>query len=124
MKRQSALYGNVKLTKGLVAHPRKTKQGEAIQNDDVSGSSAMTNLADNVLSIEKPNIRITKNSDFGITNLIECSYDPATRRVFQTNIGDRTVYGWNHDGIALPEYPASALPEFEIASASSGDKPY
>lgn len=42
----------------LVAHPRKTKQGEIMQNDDVSGSSALTNLADNVLFIEKPNIRV------------------------------------------------------------------
>ena len=84
----------------------------------------MTNLADNVLSIEKPNIRITKNRDFGITNLIECSYDPATRRVFQTNIGDRSVYGWNHEGITAPEFPASSLPEFAISGSDSGEKPY
>lgn len=42
----------------LVAHPRKTKQGEIMTNDDVSGASALTNLADNVFFIEKPNIRV------------------------------------------------------------------
>lgn len=100
----------------LVAHPRKTKQGEIMQNDDVSGSSALTNLADNVLFIEKPNIRVQKNRDFGTTGLVVCSYDPSNRRIFQANTGDRTVYGWNHEGITLPKNPAAEYAEFTITS--------
>lgn len=48
-----------KVTILLIAHPRKTKQGEEINNDDVSGSSDITNLADVVLTysryVEKDN---------------------------------------------------------------------
>lgn len=42
----------------VVCHPRKTKEGSTFSNDDVSGSSVLTNLADTVLSIEKPSIRV------------------------------------------------------------------
>ena len=98
----------------LVAHPRKTKQGEAIQNDDVAGSSAITNLADNVIIVEKPNLRIIKNRDFGVLDYIECSFNPANRRIYQTSVGDRTVYGWDHSNLTLPENQACALPEFAV----------
>ena len=95
-------------------HPRKTKQGEAMTNDDVSGSSAITNLADNVFSLEKPSIRVLKNRDFGTTGFILCNYDPANRRIFQSNIGDHIVYSWDHTGIDIPERQACSLPEFAI----------
>lgn len=42
----------------LIAHPRKRKPGETFTNQDISGSSAIGNLADTVLNIEKPNIRV------------------------------------------------------------------
>lgn len=96
----------------LVAHPRKTKQGEAITNDDVSGSSAITNLADTVISVEKPNLRITKNREFGTCELIECNYSPVNRRIYQATSGDHYVYGWDHEGIEIPEDQALGRPEF------------
>ena len=102
----------------LVAHPRKQKQGERFTNDDVSGSSVVTNLADNVINVEKPNLRITKNREFGICDLIECSYNPANRRIFQTAVGDRVVYGWDHTGVAVPEVQANTVQGFEIKTAS------
>lgn len=102
----------------LVAHPRKTKQGESITNDDVSGSSAITNLADNVLCIERPNIRVLKNRDFGTTGYIVCNYDPCNRRIFQANTGDRTVYNWDHEGIEIPENQACKNPNFEIQTGA------
>lgn len=102
----------------LVAHPRKTKQGEAITNDDVSGSSAITNLADTVISVEKPNLRVTKNREFGTLEYIECNYDPTNRRIYQTSTGDRTVYGWNHEGIQIPEDQARAHPGFELQTGA------
>lgn len=98
----------------LVCHPRKTKAGEKFTSEDVAGSANITNLADTVINIEKPNIRITKNREFGTCDYIPCSYDPANRRIFQTNIGDRTVYGWNHEDLALPEIQACTLPEFAV----------
>lgn len=104
----------------VVAHPRKTAAGSTFTSDDVSGSSAITNLADIVLNVEKSpkGIRVTKNRDFGITGFIPTAYDPANRRIFQLNVGDRTVYGWNHDGIKEPENPAAVLEEFAIDDGS------
>ena len=103
-----------KATVLLVSHPRKTKPGEALRNDDVSGSSVIVNLADTVISIEKPNIRIMKNREFGELDYIECSYDPASRRIFQTNTGDRLHYGWDHTGIIEPQDKAMNYSQFAI----------
>lgn len=68
------------------------------------------------MNVEKSpkGIRVTKNRDFGVTGFINTCYDPANRRIFQYNTGDKTVYGWDHTGIELPENPASKLEEFEI----------
>lgn len=100
----------------LVAHPRKTKAGETFTNDDVSGSSAITNLADTVISVEKPHLRVTKNRNFGTTGFIPCDYNPANRRIFQQSLGDRIVYSWDHNGIKKPENPAVSLEEFRLQS--------
>ena len=102
----------------LVAHPRKTPAGQAFNSEDVAGSAAITNLADNVLCIEKPNIRVTKNREFGETPYIVCDFDPATRRIFQHNTGDTTIYSWNHEGLKLPEHPASEIRSFDIRSGA------
>lgn len=84
----------------LVCHPRKTKAGEQIGNDDVSGSSAITNLADNVLCIKKPDIAILKNRAFGRTGVIKCTFNPANRRIFETERGDNYYrYSWMYDGV-------------------------
>lgn len=100
----------------VIAHPRKTAAGTTFTSDDVSGSSAITNLADVVLNVEKSpkGIRVTKNRDFGITGFIPTCYDPANRRIFQLNTGDRVVYGWDHNGIEVPENAAESLEEFKI----------
>lgn len=100
----------------IVAHPRKTAAGSTFSNDDVSGSSAITNLADTVLNVEKEpkGIRVTKNRDYGITGFIETYYDPANRRIYQAQTGDRTVYSWDHEGIKIPENQAVTLDEFQL----------
>ena len=98
----------------LVSHPRKTRPGDVFTSEDVSGSANITNLADNVINVEKPNLRVTKNRNYGTTGIIECNYDPANRRIYQANIGDRTIYGWDHTGIEIPEYQACNDPAFEI----------
>ncbi len=98
----------------IVAHTRKEKAGVVMTNDSVSGSSAITNLADIVLNIEKPDVRILKNREFGETPYIKCRYNPVNRRIFQENIGDRTVYSWDHTGIKEPTIQAMKLPQFQI----------
>lgn len=107
----------------LVSHPRKTQPGQKFTNDDVAGNSAITNLADLVISIEKPDIRITKNREFGETPYIECGFDPANRRIFQKSTGDRTVYGWDHTGISIPEDQACTMPEFQIQYKQAEQQP-
>lgn len=102
----------------LIAHPRKQKPGELFTNDSVSGSANITNVADNVINIEKPNLRVTKNREFGTTAYIECKYDPANRRIFQANTGDRVVYGWDHKDLGnLPLNAVDAFPEFNLQEA-------
>lgn len=66
------------------------------------------------MSIEKPNIRITKNREFGSTPYIECDYDPSNRRIFEHAFGDHTIYDWNHEGISIPENQACESSSFEI----------
>jgi twinkle protein len=87
----------------LVAHPRKSN--EAITNDDVSGSSDITNKADVVLSYQRIDnsdvcngkLFVTKNRLFGKyavgDKAIPLFYDDATKRIFQDGGGDRH-YGW------------------------------
>ena len=108
----------------LIAHPRKSKVGETFTNDTVSGSANITNVADNVINIEKPNIRVTKNREFGSTGLIECSYDPANRRIFQSNIGDRTVYDWDHTNLNLPLNKVDEYREFTIQVGQPATDPF
>lgn len=108
----------------MVAHPRKTKPGTTFQNDDISGSSAIGNLATTVLNIEKPNIRVAKNREFGETGLILCDFDPVNRRIYQKNLGDRIVYSWDHTGIKEPEDQAITLPEFQIQPGEGEKVPF
>ena len=108
----------------LVAHPRKRPANQAFDSEDVSGSAAITNLADIVMSIEKPDINVVKNREFGETPHIQCSYDPTTRHIFQTSTGDRIIYGWDHNGITPPEQLAAELEEFAIQTSSEQAMPF
>ena len=108
----------------MVAHPRKTKADAIFQNDDVAGSANITNLADTVLSIEKPNIRVSKNREFGTETVIQCSFSPCNRRIFQTSVGDHMSYPWDHTGIEVPEDPASAYEEFHVQRGIPTNAPF
>ena len=110
----------------LVAHPRKTDGKREFENQDISGSSAIGNLADFVINVERyptRGIRLTKNRIFGETGFINCFYDPATRRLYQHNMGE-TVYGWDHSGIEYPEHPAADLEEFAIDNGDQNNQPF
>lgn len=108
----------------LVAHPRKRPANQVFDSEDISGSAAISNLADIVMAIEKPNINVTKNREFGETPKVICNFDPTTRRIFQASTGDRTIYGWNHDDLISPEHLAAELDEFAIQSGAEGDSPF
>ena len=104
----------------LVAHPRKT-QGEVSDNDMVSGSSDITNLADLVISYtrnsEEDNpggkIFIMKNRMTGRLalkeNAISVAYDPVSKRIYSPQGGPNVKYSW--------ETPAKEFDDF-------GDLPF
>lgn len=110
----------------VVAHPRKEQANSTFTSDSVSGSSAITDLADSVFSIEKPNIRVTKNRTFGETGYIRCDYDPVNHRIYQQGLGDRIIYSWDHTGIKEPdpEDKACLLPEFQIQPGMEDGAPF
>ena len=68
-----------------------------------------------MLALTSPNINVLKNRSFGETGWVYCDYDPVNRRIFQMNIGDKTIYGWDHNGIQEPdpESKACLLPEYQ-----------
>lgn len=103
------------------AHPRKRNPGTKFTNEDISGASAIGNLADTVMSIEKPNIQVTKNRDFNIKGYVRCNFNPVNRRIYQASIGDTMVYSWDHNGVALPEHPASELNDADFAIQYGAD---
>ena len=100
-----------------VAHPRKTKAGETLRNDDLSGSSSIGNMADTVIVVERPNLRITKNRDGGKQILIECVYCPDSRRIYQMDAGDQCQFGWDRTDLPLANPRADSLPEYGIQIA-------
>lgn len=106
----------------VVAHPRKTKNDQTLDNQDVGGSMAIGALADATIIMERPNIRVVKNRITGKMPLISCVYCPDSRRIYEADVGDRNVFHWNKSGIsALPfEKRACSLPEFEEQLPVSG----
>lgn len=100
----------------LVAHPRKkSNKTDVFTTSEISGASAVGNLADTILNIEKPNIRVAKDRVSGTQNyVIQCSYDPVNHRIFQGDVRDKVVYSWDHTGVQEPENPAIMLEEFAV----------
>lgn len=101
----------------IVAHPRKTKAGDRLQKDDVGGSGTITNLADSVIVVERPNLRIIKNRDGGVNKLIECCYCGDSRRIYQMDVGDKNKFSWNKQGVPMPTRRADSLPEYGVSFA-------
>lgn len=99
----------------LVAHPRKSNT--AFSNDDVSGSSDITNKVDVVMSYsraEDPDagyqsvLQITKNRLWGKlrvgTDAIRLRYSEATKRVFNDKPEKPRVYGWEFEKIDVADF--------------------
>ena len=101
----------------VVAHPRKTKQGEKLQKDDVGGNSQIVNLADTAIVVERPNLRLIKNRDGGRLRTIECCYCADSHRIYQADTGDFSKYSWDKTGLVPPDTHANSLPEYGIQIA-------
>ena len=101
----------------FVAHARKTQLGMAIQQDDVSGNSALIKLSTNAVVAERPNLRVLKARDAGINTTIECCYCADSRRVYQANAGDRNTFSWDRTGLTPPRVRADSMEEYGIQLA-------
>ena len=91
----------------LVAHPRKTGD-RGLGADDVGGSGDITNLADNVFSVERvpedkveaegcsTRIKIMKNREKGKLGIIALNFNEPSRRYFEVGGNPWKKYGWEN----------------------------
>ncbi len=89
----------------LVAHPRKTRDGN-FDSDDIAGTADLTNRANNVFrvgrvpdeEVEKigcsAGIRILKNRRYGERGTIQLDFDPVTRRFYQAGGSPYRKFDW------------------------------
>lgn len=99
----------------LVAHPRKTQTGKHLGNDDVGGIGDITNLADNVFSLERSQhkdavgdaaresvtaLAILKNRMWGETTrsgeAIQLQFDQKSKRFYRPGRALDMRYGWDY----------------------------
>lgn len=103
----------------IVAHPRKVQAEKKLGNEDVGGNSAIGNLADATLVMERPDIRIVKNRATGIQKVISCCYCGDSRRIYQADCGDKNYFSWDRTGVPFPKVRADSLPEYGISLAQT-----
>lgn len=112
----------------LVAHPRKTQTGKHLGNDDVGGIGDITNLADNVFSLERSQrkdavgdaakesvtaLAILKNRMWGETTrsgeAIQLHFDPKSKRFYRPGRPVDKRYGWDlAEQVTFEELPDSS----------------
>ena len=87
----------------MVAHPRKSEGGgRSLTADDVAGAGEITNLADNVFSVERlgerdeidTRIRIMKDRETGSREVIPLMFDQKSRRFYDVNGDPNKKYSW------------------------------
>ena len=107
----------------IVAHARKLAAGKQhIDQDDISGNSAIVKLSHSALVIERPNIRVIKARDAGHRRIIECCYLPDSRRVYQKDIGDLNKFSWDKTDVVKPKVLACDSPDYAVqVGAAEGE---
>ncbi len=94
----------------MVVHPRKTDDGKVRSADDVGGSGDITNRADNVFlmgtalvnengqAVERPQLSIQKNRDFGSRGYVNLTFDKKSRRLSEAGQDPNRAFGWALQG--------------------------
>lgn len=85
----------------MVAHPRKAGEG-GLSADDVAGANEITNLADNVFSVERARegdevdsrVRILKVRETGSREVIPLMFDPRSKRYYDNGGRPDKKYSW------------------------------
>jgi twinkle protein len=93
----------------LVAHPRKGEMDGEDLNDNVAGSSDVTNRASNVIRISKQSdqavlkdgfdstIQVTKNREYGKIGKLKFNFNKMTKRFEPVEMNSIKKYGWEHN---------------------------
>ena len=107
----------------IVAHLRKvsTSGRREVTLHDIQGSSTTVKAASEVILVDNQKFKILKNRGDGTTKIIEFCYCPASRRVYQANIGDKLVCNWDKTGLTLPEPRADSLEEYRVKLPPADD---
>lgn len=108
----------------IVAHARKIQKGSHIQKSDVSGSSAIINLADCAIVSERPDLRIIKNRGQGTERTIVCAYCGDSRRIYEAEKGDLNRFSWDKTGLTRPKVRADSMPEYGIQLSQVDKQPF
>ena len=109
----------------LIVHPRK-RTGKTFDNDEVAGSSNITNLADVVMNYSLPKddddehpdriLQITKNRLNGRTNYdgIPLWYEEKSKRILEGIGIDNKEFGWSIDNFfnQIPDFGEEVKIEF------------
>lgn len=100
----------------IVAHLRKSGTfGRAkVTLNDISGNSMSVKAADNVFLVENQAFRVLKNRKKGRFPITEFCFCPASRRIYQADVGDTLVCNWDKDGVAFPTTRADSLDDYKI----------
>ena len=109
---------------GDCAHPRKTKVGADITQDDISGTKNIMNLCDNAIVIKRPDLEVVKNRIEGKNVTITCCYAGDSRRIYQADKGDLNKFSWNKSGIVPPSTLANSMPDYGIQLGQDQQQPF
>ena len=108
----------------LVAHPRKTKIGADITQDDISGTLAIMNLCDSAIVIKRPDLSVLKNRIDGKRVDISCCYCGDSRRIYQADVGDKNQFSWDKKGLEPPKIRADSMQEYGIQLSQQQSEPF
>ena len=76
----------------------------------MGGSAALTNLADQVIMVGRGKITIKKDRKYGTVNKeVPLVYYTDCRQLRDMQTPKPYQYGWNREGLVLPETPASTI---------------
>ena len=109
----------------LIVHPRK-RTGRTFDNDEVAGSSNITNLADVVMNYALPQdeddthpdriLQVTKNRLNGNTNYggIPLWYDIPSKRILEARGMNKKKFGWDIEDkfLKIPDFGEEEEIEF------------
>lgn len=99
----------------IVAHLRKHfGDASTVSLHDISGNSVLNKTATNAIYVADQKLRILKNRGSGVKCVVPLVYCRASRRVYESQYGDRLKLCWDTTGLKPPKPRADSMPEYQI----------